>query len=304
MVVGSVNRDYVCRLDRFPAPGETVLGGDVLVASGGKGGNQAVAAAYAGASASLIAFVGDDDDGRALVGDLAAAGVDTSRVEVLSRVRTGVAFVFVAPDGENSIVVAPGANQRADSKVVAAAVATLLGEAGVLVVQAEIPVSGVVAAIRTAAHQGGRPVLNLAPYREIPAHAVALADPLVVNETEAGKLIGQPVQGVSDAGAVAEKLLGRVRSVVVTLGAQGAVVASPGETTHVPTRNVEVVDSTGAGDAFTGVLAAGLTAGEDLLSAVRWGVAAGTYSVGGRGAQASYPTTQELSELTGGIHQH
>ncbi|MBA3266452.1 MAG: ribokinase [Nocardioidaceae bacterium] len=291
VVVGSVNRDYVCRLARLPAPGATVLGSDVMVASGGKGGNQAVAAAHAGADVFLVACVGDDEDGRALLADLGATGVHTSQVKLLPEVRTGAAFVFVAPDGENSIVVAPGANGRVDPSAVTAAVAALLDDSGVLVVQAEIPVPAVVSAMQAASGHGGRAVLNLAPYCELPAHAIALADPLVVNETEAGELGGEPVRGVAGAQAAAVKLLERARSVVVTLGAQGAVVASAGEVAHVPAAEVEVIDSTGAGDAFTGALAAALSAGEDLISAVRSGVAAGTYAVGMPGAQPSYPKT-------------
>lgn len=302
VVVGSVNRDYSCRVDRFPSPGETVIGSEVLVASGGKGGNQAVAAAYAGASTSLVACIGDDDDGHALVADLDAAGVDTSRVAVTAGVPTGAAFVFVAQGGENSIVVAPGANHRIDPRAVASAVVELLDDGGVLVVQAEISADAVTTAMDSAVRQGGRAILNLAPYRELPAHAIALADPLVVNEAEASGLVGAPVRGVIGARDAAEELLKRARSVVVTIGAHGAVVGSSAEVTHVPALEVRVEDSTGAGDAFTGVVAAGLSAGHGLLTAVRRGVVAGTYAVGRPGAQASFPRARQLAELTRARH--
>jgi ribokinase len=139
VVVGSVNRDYVCRVEALPAPGETVLGGEASVGSGGKGGNQAVAASLLGARTALVARTGDDDDGRALLADLAAAGVDTGEVVALPDLRTGMAFVMVDAAGENSIVVAPGANERLEPGLTAHAVHRLLGPSGVMVTQAEIP---------------------------------------------------------------------------------------------------------------------------------------------------------------------
>jgi ribokinase len=299
VVVGSVNRDYVCSMDRLPRPGETVLGTDVTVGSGGKGGNQAVAAAYWGAACALVACVGDDPDGSALVEDLVDAGVDTSAVEVRGDVRSGSAFVLVAADGENSIVVAPGANLRLTAEQVTSAVSRLLRRGGVLVTQAEIPPEAIVAAVGTAATDlGARVVLNLAPYRELPAEALVVADPLVVNETEAGSLLGRPVSDLAAAREAARHLRARARSAVITLGRSGAVLATGGgaggDVIHVPTSERPVVDSTGAGDAFTGVLAACLALGDDLTAAVRRGVAAGTYAVGRPGAQASFARESDL----------
>jgi ribokinase len=293
LVVGSVNRDHVCRMQVLPRPGQTVLGGQASVGSGGKGGNQAVAASRLGAATALVACVGDDDDGRALLADLVAAGVDTGAVTV-EAAPTGVAFVLVAADGENAIAVAPGANDLLGADRATEAVRRLLAPHGVLVVQAEIPESASEAAIQAAADLGCRPVVNLAPYRPMSPGLLALSHPLVVNESEAGGLLGRVVRGAADAGSAAAELARRARSVVVTIGADGAVVAEGARIEHLPAERVTAVDSTGAGDAFTGALAAGLAAGEPLVEAVRTGVRAGTYAAARPGAQASFPDRRGL----------
>lgn len=294
VVVGSVNRDYVCRVEALPAPGETVLGGEASVGSGGKGGNQAVAASLLGARTALVARTGDDDDGRALLADLAGARVDTSEVLALPGVRTGMAFVMVDAAGENSIVVAPGANERLEAQAAAHAVRRLLGPAGVMVTQAEIPGPAFEAAVRAATEVGARATVNLAPYRRIPTEVLALCDPLVVNESEVSGLLGRRVRGRDAALEAVAELRGRVRSVVVTVGATGAVVGWDGNVDHLPAEATEAVDTTGAGDAFTGALAAALSAGLELVQAVAIGVRAGTYAVGRPGAQSSFPVASAL----------
>ncbi len=170
VVVGSVNRDYVCRVDVLPRPGETVLGGEASVGSGGKGGNQAVAASLLGARTALVARVGDDDDGRALAEDLTSAGVDLREL-VASGERTGLAFVLVDGQGENSIVVAPGANLSLEAAHTAHALRPLLAPTGVVVTQAEIPADAFDAAVSIAAATGCRAVVNLAPYRSVDERA-------------------------------------------------------------------------------------------------------------------------------------
>jgi ribokinase len=293
LVVGSVNRDHVCRVEAFPAPGETVLGGEVSVGSGGKGGNQAVAASLLGARTALVARVGDDLDGYALTAALAEAEVDTTEVAAAD-VRTGMAFVFVDAQGENSIVVAPGANELLDPASVEDAVRRRLAPSGVLVTQAEIPVPAFDAAIRTAAVAGCRAVVNLAPYRPVDEDVLALCDPLVVNESEVSGLLGREVRGEAAARDAVSDLLRRCRSVVVTVGEEGALVADADGVHVVAAPQVEVVDSTGAGDAFIGAMAAALSAGQDLPSAVRVAVRAGAHAVTRPGAQASFALAAEL----------
>ncbi len=293
VVVGSVNRDFVCQVPTLPRPGETVLG-EASVGSGGKGGNQAVAASLLGARTAMVARVGRDDDGRALVKDLADAWVDTREVMATNR-RTGTAFVLVDAAGENAIAVAPGANLLLEPGHTESAIRRMLAPTGVVVTQAEIPDATFAAAVRTAAALGCRAVANLAPYRPVDAGVLALCDPLVVNETEASELLGRDVRGREQArAAVAELSERRTRSAIVTLGAAGAVVGREGAVESVPASAVDVVDTTGAGDAFTGALAAALSAGCDLGEAARIGVRAGTWAVTRLGAQASFPSAADL----------
>jgi ribokinase len=300
VVVGSVNRDYVCRVEVLPGPGQTVLGGEASVGSGGKGGNQAVAASLLGARTALVARVGRDDDGRALLKDLAHSWVDTTEVAA-TEARTGLAFVMVDGRGENSIVVAPGANRLLEAATTSRAVRGLLAPTGVLVTQAEIPVPAFDACVHAAAQLGCRAVVNLAPYRPIAPEVLALCDPLVVNESEASGLIGRDVHGPEQARAAARELQRRSRSVVVTIGAGGAVAAHSGGIELVPAGAVEPVDTTGAGDAFTGALAAALSAGRDLVDSVRIGVRAGSFAVTRPGAQASFASAAQLG--VGPLHR-
>jgi ribokinase len=293
VVVGSVNRDYVCRVDVLPRPGETVLGGEASVGSGGKGGNQAVAASLLGARTALVACVGRDDDGRALAEDLVRAWVDTRQL-VASDHRTGLAFVLVDARGENSIVVAPGANLFLDEGHTVHALRSMLAPSGVVVTQAEIPAAAFDAAVLTGAVMGCRVVANLAPYRSVDDGVLALCDPLVVNETEAGELLGDPVRGEAQARAAAAELQHRCRSAIVTIGAGGAVVAGDFGLEVVPADPADVADTTGAGDAFVGALAATLSAGRGLVEATRIGVRAGTYAVTGPGAQSSFASAADL----------
>jgi ribokinase len=293
VVVGSMNRDYVCRVASLPRPGETLLGGELSLGEGGKGGNQAVAASRFGGTTLMVGAVGADADGEALVAALREQGVDTTHVAVDAERPTGAAFVFVDPAGENSIVVAAGANSGLTASTVGPVLDDALRAGDVVVVQMEVPLDVVAAAAGSAVSSGGRLVLNLAPYAAVDDAVLAAADPLVVNESEAAGLLGGPV---SDPDEAARRLLARCRSVVVTLGSEGAVVAQADIVERLPAERVDVVDSTGAGDAFTGVLAAELAAGSDLLTAARLGVAAGTYAVQRHGAQSSYPSRSTPAE--------
>jgi ribokinase len=292
LVVGSANADLVIRVDRRPAAGETVLGSDVATHPGGKGANQAVAAARLGADTVLLARVGDDAHGRLLADSLGAAGVDTTGI-LAGGAPTGVALITVDPSGDNSIVVSPGANARLSVEDVRGA-GELLAAARVVSLQLEIPIDTVTAAVGAATAAGSRVVLNPSPPAPLPAEVLAACDPLVVNEHEARFLLGADAGNAPEDWATA--LLARgPRSVVVTMGAAGALVADPSGTLRIPSPSVEAVDTTGAGDAFTGALAWRLGTGDDLETAVRFAVRVGATAVTKAGAQASFPTLEEVT---------
>lgn len=294
VVVGSANADLVVGVERHPGPGETVLGGDLHRTPGGKGANQAVAAARAGdAATAFVGALGTDDSADLLLESLTGAGVDTSLV-ARTTTPTGTAFIIVGPGGENAIVVAPGANRQV---AVSPAAAARIGAAAVVLAQLEIPLETVVAAAR-ARRTGALMVLNAAPSRELPDELWHELDVLVVNEHEAADLAG--VAG--EPGALAASLLARVPAVVVTLGAAGCLVAVRREpVVALPAPGVEAVDTTGAGDTFCGVLAAGLARGEDLVAACRRAVAAAALAVTRPGAQQAVPTAAETeAALTSG----
>jgi len=286
IVLGSANTDYTVLVDRHPLPGETLLGDELVVATGGKGANQALAAARAGALPHFLGAVGDDANGRQLLGALGSGGVDVAHLAVVDDAPTGIALITVSRDGENTIVVAAAANGRVNAHEVEAGIRALGAEGTVLLAQLEIPLPVVVEAANVVTELGGRVALNLSPSREVPDALLALCDPLIVNESEAGDLVGHSVNSVDEASAAAQSLLARCRSVVITLGGDGAVYASADGAGHIAAPRVEVVDTTGAGDAFAGALAAHLAdEGGSLASAVERGVAAGAAAVQWLGAQ-------------------
>jgi len=286
-VVGSVNLDIVIGVERHPAPGETVLGGDRTDLPGGKGANQAVAAARLGRQVSIVGRVGADAAGQGLRDGLRAEGVDVEHLREDPDVPSGVALIAVAPDGENTIIVSPGANGRVGPEDVQAA-SGLLGEAAVTLLQLEIPED----AVRATAHAaGGTLVLNPAPARELDGDVLERVDVLVPNRGELELLAGP-----GDPADAARRLAGP-RAVVVTLGADGALLVEGDHVEHVPAHAVEVVDTTGAGDAFCGALADALARGATLADAARWGVAAAALSVTRSGAQAGMPTAEAMRQL-------
>jgi ribokinase len=284
IVLGSANRDYTVLVERHPLPGETVLGGDLKVATGGKGANQAVAAARAGAKPIFVGAVGSDSVGADVLSDLEARGVDVSHV-VRSAEPTGIALIQVDHAGENTIVVAAGANGTLDARTAAASTAALIDKSSVVLCQLEIPTEVVSAAVSEIEKAGGRFVLNLSPSRYVSPKLLAFADPLILNETEASDLASSAIDGPADAKTIARRLLSGSRSVVITLGSDGVVVADSSGVTHLEAGRVAVVDTTGAGDAFAGALAAALDTGASLTDAVRAGITAGTAAVQYLGAQ-------------------
>jgi len=278
VVVGSANLDLIATLDTIPAPGETVIALGQDARAGGKGLNQAVAAARAGARTAVVAAVGDDDAAGVLLGEAAGAGIDTALVRRVAG-RSGTAWIMVRADGENAIVVDSGANATLTA-LTDDERAAVTG-AKVLVCQLETPLTAVAEALSVARSAGVRTVLNAAPARPLPDELLGDVDVLVVNEHEARQL-GEPV-------ALA-------RAVVTTVGADGAVVRDDEGERSVAGVPAEVVDTTGAGDTFTGVLAATLAAGGDLDAAVARAVVAGALAVERPGAVPSIPTAAEVDE--------
>jgi ribokinase len=315
--------DISVSVGRLPGPGETILGGQAVIAPGGKGANQAVAAARLGADTAMAGCVGEDEFGGPILRALAAEGIEIKGVRRLPGVATGLALITVSADGENMITVAPGANGECGP---ADADAALAGPPDLLVISAEIPSTAIASALAGAARLGVPALLNLAP---VPANAAALlaagVDWLVVNETEAAALTGEPVAGLPAAARAASVLQGRLaaagpaaakpapvsgqapggpglpggRYAVVTAGPYGAALAGPYGTEQVPGFSVPSVDSVGAGDAFVAALAAGLAAGAAPAEALRAACAAGATATTRRGAQTALPRPADVLAATG-----
>jgi ribokinase len=296
IVVGSANQDYLVRVPRAPGPGETTLATGMTKQPGGKGANQAVAAARLGGDVHFVGAVGRDDDGARILRALQTEGASVDDVRIIDQQPTGLALITVEEGGENSIVVVSGANATVTAERAGAAVDRLAGAGAIVVVQGELSRDVLASAVRAAARRGARSIVNLAPFAEVDDDVLAAADPLVVNESEAGELLGSPVPDAAAVTAALGRLLEHAASVVVTLGGEGAVWAvRDGASGHVPARKVDdVVDTTGAGDAFVGAMAASLATGSSLEEAVRLGARAGSFAIGGVGAQTSYARSADL----------
>jgi len=299
-VVGSINIDLVIHTPRTPQPGETVFGTTFDTIPGGKGANQAVAAARLGGRVAIVGRVGNDQFGRSLLDNLAAAGADARHVVQDDQAATGVALIVVDDAGQNTIVVASGANMRLSPGDVEKA-APAIAEGDTLLVQLENPVDTIVRAAQLAHARRVRVILNPAPAQPLPDGLLSLVDVLVPNQHEAALLSGLPVSQPDQAAAAARVLLERgARTVVITLAEQGALYASEGETGHVPAFKITPVDTTAAGDAFIAGLAVSLSEGHPLAEAVRRGNAAGALAAMRPGAQPSLPTRQALERMLAG----
>jgi ribokinase len=300
-VVGSLNMDLVIRAAHIPHPGETIIGSDFQTVPGGKGANQAVAAARLGAGVSMVGRLGSDSFADSLLKNLAESGVGTTHIQQDAETPSGVALIVVDDQGENSIVVASGANMRFSKESVQAA-ADIIAGADVLVLQLEVPLDAVMQAARIADAHDVTVVLNPAPARELPAELFTLVDVLIPNETEAAILSGKQVEKYSDLTLAAAELQDRgAESVVITLGKRGALLkSSDQEPQMVAAFEVKPVDTTAAGDAFVAGLAVHLAAGHPLSEAVRWGNAAGALAAMRFGAQTSLPTKVEVTRLIAG----
>mgnify|MGYP000695871596 CR=1 FL=1 len=294
VVVGSSNTDMIVRLERLPRPGETVLGGRFSTAAGGKGANQAVAAARAGGRVAFVGRVGDDAFGREALRGFRRDRLRVSRVARDPRAPSGVALICVAANGENSIAVAPGANARLSAADVRRA-AGEFAAGSVLLAQLEIPLAAVRAAVDLAAARGMTVILNPAPARPLARGLLRRVNLLTPNETEAEILSGITIKTPADAVRAAAKLRGMgVGAVVITLGAKGALVADAQGCDWAPGFRVRAVDTTAAGDVFNGALAVALAEGRSLREAVRFANAAAALSVTRLGAQPSAPWRREI----------
>lgn len=298
VVVGSAHMDFYVRLPRLPSVGETVLGSGFVMSPGGKGANQAVAAARLGARAYLVSRVGADLLGEWLLEGLRGEGVGVEFVRVDRGAHTGVAFILLEEgSGENVIAVAPGADSRVSASDVEEASGVIAG-ARVVLAQLEVPLGAVARACEIARGSGARVVLNPAPARGLPGWLYKLLDVITPNRVEAERLTGVRVSGLEGAREAAGVLLDRgVGGVVVTLGPGGALVATRRGFEHVPAFETRVVDTTGAGDAFNAALAVFLSEGYGLRESCLMASAAAAIKVGRLGAQAGLPTRGELEEF-------
>jgi ribokinase len=294
-VVGSLNMDFVARVNRLPVPGETVPGSDFRTICGGKGANQACAAARLGGSVRMIGRVGDDVFGVELRDSLQESGVDVSAIHRTQRIPTGVALIFVDKAGQNEIVVAPGANGALTPADVEAVLSSAIG--GYLLIQLETPLETVMAAARAARSRGLTVILDPAPARSLPPELLSTVDILTPNETEALALLARPDTSIESAGAQAVARAIRALNggtAIVKLGANGAYVSGGAAEGHFAAPAVDVVDTTAAGDTFNGAFAVALAEGRSIAEAVRFANTAAALSVMRAGAQASIPTRDEV----------
>lgn len=298
IVFGSINIDLVATTPRLPVAGETLLGRDFFKAPGGKGANQAVASARLGTPTYMVGRVGADSFGTELLDSLQASGVQTDNVFVDETVSSGVAMITVDVRGENQILVIPGANGRVNQEDVKR-LSRLLPEATALLLQFEIPMSAVVAAAKAAREAGVTVILDPAPVQsDVPDELYSLVDIITPNEVEAAQLVGFPVDGEESATKAAAVLRQRgVKNAIAKLGAKGVLCVTQEETFFIPSFPVHTVDTTAAGDAFNGGLAAALHQGLSLRQAVVWGAAAGALTAMKLGAQPSLPERLTFNEF-------
>jgi ribokinase len=292
LVVGSINMDLVVRVPHSPEPGETVLGGDFETFPGGKGANQAVAAARMGGNVTMVGRVGNDDFGDTLIQGLLENKIKTTHVIKDSETPTGIAMIAVAPDGENMIVVAPGANSKVTLEDISNT-RELMRKADLILLQLECPMEIVCAAIDLANVYEVPVVLNPAPAQPLSKSLLTDVDYLTPNQTELLQLTGesdinQAIKKIQDWG---------VRNLIMTLGPNGARVISGGLDKHLPAHEITAVDTTAAGDAFNGALAVALAEQKPLLDAVRYGIAAGALAATKHGAQPSLPMREAVEDL-------
>ncbi len=298
MVVGSLNADLVQRVERFPRPGETIVGSDLTIIPGGKGANQAYAAGVLGAEVQMLGQVGDDPFGPMLIANLQKANVDTENVRV-SQTATGTAAILVLSSGENVIIISPGANSHLTPQAVRDRLEAIQ-PGSIILTQLEVPLETTKLVLETARKRGAATILDPAPAQELPDELLALVDYLTPNQTEAALLLSssRDIERYEEAEKAAKSLLERGPStVILKMGHLGVVVATAQGSQRVPSFPVQAVDSTAAGDTFNGAFAVALTEGKSVVEAARFANAAAAISVTRHGAQSSIPKRGEVEDL-------
>lgn len=296
LVIGSLNMDLVATAERLPDIGETVFGKTFTSFPGGKGANQAVAAAKLGAAVTMVGCIGEDGFAGELLQSLSAVNINTSFIRS-SADSTGTALITVGNAGSNTIVVIPGANNQCGKEDVDQALASF-NAPGIMIVQHEVPVATVEYAIKSAKKQGWTVILNPAPARSVAAEILGMVDIVTPNETEAAVLTDSSVKSREDAVVAASKLLAAgVKTVVITLGSKGALCCTQERTVDIPAYPVEAVDTTAAGDAYTGALATALAEEKPLVESLKFAAAAAALAVTKAGAQPAMPWRQDVEEF-------
>ncbi|CAI1682807.1 ribokinase [Serratia proteamaculans] len=294
VVLGSINADHILNIEKFPQPGETVIGKQYKVAFGGKGANQAVAAGRSGADIAFIACVGADDIGERVRQQLATDRIDTQPIEAIADSTTGVALIFVNAEGENVIGIDAGANAAVTPDYLARYQQKVI-DADALLMQLESPLETVIAAASLAKQHQTQVILNPAPARELPDELLAMIDMITPNETEAQRLTGIAVNNDDDAARAAQALHDKgIATVIITLGSRGVWLSENGKGKLVPGFKVKAVDTIAAGDTFNGALVTALLEGKVMADAVRFAHAAAAIAVTRPGAQPSVPWREEI----------
>lgn len=296
VVVGSTNVDLIARVAHLPEPGETIGEAEYNTSFGGKGANQALAATRSGGNVTFVSCLGDDAYSDALISSFASSGINIDYIQKCSGQSTGVAFIFVAENGENCIAVAPGANNLLQKDRIDA-ILSVIKDADALVLQLEVPYQSVVTLIEYAHSVGTKIILNPAPAKQIPAEVLDMVDVLILNETEASFITGRSLAS-SEPIAIARTLCRREEQVVIlTLGQKGSIVISGETEKQILSYAVKAVDTTGAGDTFCGAFVAKWIENGQLMEAVRFATAAAALSVTKIGAQTSIPLKAEVLEF-------
>ena len=300
VVIGSTNMDLVVRTARLPKAGETVLGGEFIMNPGGKGANQAVAVAQLGGDCRFVTALGEDDFGKRLLSALSQQKVNTSSIQRVKNISSGIGLIGVDPAGENQIIVAPGANATLSPRDVEQSFKTIK-DAKILLTQFEIPMETVICSIELAKKRKMSIILNPAPAQILPSKLFPMIDYLTPNMCEAALLSGLPVHDLPSAEKAGKALLRKgIKTVIMTLGKNGALVIDKKDAYHLPAPMIPVIDTTAAGDAFNGGLAFALASDYELFAAVQFAIFVAALSVTKPGAQQSMPTLDEVNDYSQG----